>query len=64
MAHKENGAAASLQMRAHLILCFRAEEKIDMVRDEKTKKMVIGPKVSLIGIDAGCRCARRVCPSS
>jgi len=50
MAHKKM-VQRLLQMRAHLILCFRAEEKIDMVRDEKTKKMVIGPKVSLIGID-------------
>jgi hypothetical protein len=40
-----------LQVRAHLILCFRAEEKIEMVRDEETKKMVIQPKVSLTGIN-------------
>lgn len=40
-----------LQVRAHLILCFRAEEKIEMVRDEETKKMVIVPKKSLTGIN-------------
>jgi len=40
-----------LQVRAHLILCFRAEEKVEMVRDEKTGKMVIVPKVSRTGLD-------------
>jgi hypothetical protein len=40
-----------LQVRAHLILCFRAEEKVEMVRDEETKKMVIVPKKSLTGIN-------------
>lgn len=40
-----------LQVRAHLILCFRAEEKVEMVRDENTKKMVIVPKVSRTGLD-------------
>jgi len=50
MAHKKM-VQRLLQMRAHLILCFRAEEKIEMVRDEKTKKMLIVPKTSLTGID-------------
>jgi hypothetical protein len=40
-----------LQVRAHLILCFRAEEKVEMIRDEKTGKMVIVPKVSRTGLD-------------
>ena len=40
-----------LQIRAHLILCFRAEEKVEMVRDEETKKMVIVPKKSTTGLD-------------
>jgi hypothetical protein len=40
-----------LQVRAHLILCFRAEEKVDMVRDEKTGKMLIVPKKSITGLD-------------
>ena len=40
-----------LQVRAHIILCFRAEEKVEMVRDEKTGKMVIVPKVSRTGLD-------------
>lgn len=50
MAHKKM-VQRLLQVRAHLILCFRAEEKIEMVRDEKTKKMQIVPKVSLTGIN-------------
>lgn len=37
-----------LQIRAHLILCFRAEEKIEMVRDGDGK-MQIKPKVSPVG---------------
>lgn len=39
-----------LQVRAHLILCFRAEEKIDMVRDSNGKMQIV-PKVSLTGIN-------------
>jgi len=38
-----------LQIRAHLILCFRAEEKIEMVREDG--KMKIVPKVTLTGIN-------------
>lgn len=39
-----------LQVRAHLILCFRAEEKIEMVKDEKGK-LVIEKKKTLTGLD-------------
>lgn len=39
-----------LQLRAHLILCFRAEEKIEMVRDENGKMKPV-PKKSLTGLD-------------
>lgn len=39
-----------LRTRAHLILCFRAEAKIDMVKDDKGK-LVIVPKASLTGLD-------------
>lgn len=38
-----------LQVRAHLVLCFRAEEKIEMVREDG--KMKIVPKVTLTGAD-------------
>jgi hypothetical protein len=40
-----------LQIRAHLILCFRAEEKIEMVRDTESRKMKIVPKQSLAGLN-------------
>jgi hypothetical protein len=38
-----------LQVRAHLILCFRAEPKVEMVKEGGQTKIV--PKVSLIGLD-------------
>jgi hypothetical protein len=38
-----------LQVRAHLILCMRAEEKIDMVRNPNTGKTEIVPKQTLAG---------------
>lgn len=38
-----------LQVKAHLILCFRAEPKIEMVRENG--KMVIQEKKSLTGLD-------------
>jgi hypothetical protein len=50
MAHKKM-VQSLLQVRAHLILCFRAEEKIEMVRDPETKKMLIQPKHSLVGLN-------------
>jgi AAA domain len=39
-----------LQVRAHLILCFRAEEKIEMVRGEEGK-MEVRKKHSAVGLD-------------
>jgi len=38
-----------LQVRAHLILCFRAEPKIEMVREGG--RMTIVPKATLTGLD-------------
>ncbi len=38
-----------LQTRAHLILCFRAEAKIEIIKENG--KTVIVPKQSLVGID-------------
>jgi hypothetical protein len=38
-----------LQTRAHLILCFRAEAKIDIIKEDGKTKIV--PKQSLVGID-------------
>lgn len=39
-----------LQVRAHIIMCFRAEEKVEMRRDEKGKMQIV-PKRSRIGKD-------------
>lgn len=47
MSHKHM-VQKLLQVRAHLILCFRAEEKIEMVKQDG--KMVIVPKKSLTGL--------------
>jgi hypothetical protein len=40
-----------LQVRAHLILCFRAEEKVEMVKDPQTNKTVIVPKKATTALD-------------
>lgn len=48
MAHKQF-VAKLLQVRAHIILCFRAEEKIEMVREDG--KMKIIPKESMTGLN-------------
>lgn len=39
-----------LQVRSHLILCFRAEEKIEMVKGDDGKMKIV-PKTSLVGIN-------------
>jgi hypothetical protein len=39
-----------LQVRAHLILCFRAEEKVEMIKDANGKMQIV-PKVSMTGIN-------------
>jgi hypothetical protein len=48
MAHKQM-VQQLLQVRAHLILCFRAEQKIDMVRDDNGKTKIV-PKESPVGL--------------
>ena len=48
MAHKHM-VSKMLQIKAHLILCLRAEQKIEMVK--KDGKMVVQPKQSLTGLD-------------
>jgi hypothetical protein len=50
-----------LQVRAHLILCFRAEEKIEMVRGEDGK-MKIQPKQALTGIQGWIPIAEKSLP--
>ena len=49
MSHKHM-VQKLLQIRAHLILCFRAEEKIEMTRGEDGKMKIV-PKVTATGID-------------
>lgn len=49
MAHKHM-VSKLLQVKAHLILCLRAEKKIEMVKD-RNGKMVIQDKQSLTGLD-------------
>lgn len=39
-----------LQIRAHLILCFRAEEKVEMIKGEDGKTKIV-PKKSAVGLD-------------
>jgi hypothetical protein len=48
MSHKSM-VAHLLQLKAHVILCFRAEAKIEMVKENG--KMVVRPKESLTGLD-------------
>lgn len=49
MAHKAF-VSKLLQLRSHLILCFRAEEKIEIRKDEHGKTKIV-PKESPIGLD-------------
>jgi len=48
MAHRKF-VSRLLQIRAHVILCFRAEEKIEIVKEDG--KTVVRPKRSLTGLD-------------
>ena len=50
-----------LQVRAHLILCFRAEEKVEMHRDERGK-MVIGQKIVTTGSNGWCPVCEKTLP--
>lgn len=48
VAHKKM-VQRLLQLRCHVILCFRAEEKVEMVKEDG--KVKIKPKESLTGLD-------------
>lgn len=50
MSHK-SFMTRLLQVRAHLILCFRAEAKTEMAKDPKTGKTVIQEKKGLTGLN-------------
>src|SRR5207245_2892033 len=49
-----------LQVRAHLILCFRAEPKIEIVKEHGKTKVV--PKQSLVGLDGWIPVAEKNLP--
>lgn len=49
-AHKDL-MQALLQVKAHVILCFRAAEKIEMVKNPETNKTEIRKKESLVGAE-------------
>jgi hypothetical protein len=51
--HKAMVNHTLLRLKAHVILCFRAEQKVEMEKDEKTGKTEIRPKRSLTGSDDG-----------
>ena len=61
MAHKRM-VQRLLQCRAHLILCFRAEEKVSIEKDPATNKTVIVPKKSINGIDGWIPIAEKTLP--
>jgi len=49
-----------LQVRAHVILCFRAEEKVEMAKEGG--KTVVRPKRSLVGLDGWIPVAEKNLP--
>lgn len=49
MSHKHM-MSKLLQVRAHVILCFRAEAKVEMVKNDRNKWEIV-PKQSLTGLD-------------
>jgi hypothetical protein len=52
---------ALLQTKAHLILCFRAEAKIEVVKGEDGKIKIV-PKTSLVGLDGWIPIAEKSLP--
>lgn len=50
-----------LQVKAHLILCFRAEAKIEMVKGDDNK-WVVRPKESLVGLEGWIPIAEKNLP--
>jgi hypothetical protein len=59
IAHKKM-VQRLLQLRAHVILCFRAEPKIEMVREEGKTKIVA--KSSLTGLDGWIPICEKMLP--
>ena len=50
-----------LQVHAHIILCFRAEQKVEMVKGENGRWTIV-PKQSLIGVDGWIPVAEKSLP--
>ncbi len=50
-----------LQVGAHVILCFRAEPKVEAVRDGKGKLQIV-PKASLVGLDGWLPITEKMLP--
>lgn len=60
MAHKRM-VQKILRLRTHLIVCLRAEEKTDIIKDPKTGKMMFVPAKRVTGIDGWVPiCERRL----
>lgn len=59
MAHKHM-VAKLLQVRAHLILCFRAEEKIDIIKEDGKTKIV--PKEGPTGLNGWMPISEKALP--
>ena len=62
MSHKQM-VSRLLRVKAHVILCFRAEEKVDIVDDpNKPGKKLIVPKRTLTGLDGWVPISEKTLP--
>jgi hypothetical protein len=64
MEHKDF-VSKLLQIKAHLILCFRAEAKVEMAREKQDNgrdKTVIRPKESIVGAEGWIPVAEKTLP--
>lgn len=60
LAHKAM-VTRLLQVKAHVVLCFRAEEKIEIGKDA-SGKTVVRPKQSLVGLDGWLPVSEKTLP--
>jgi hypothetical protein len=60
MAHRKM-VTRLLQVRAHVILCFRAAERVEMVKNDKGRMEVV-PKRSLTGLDGWIPISEKTLP--
>jgi hypothetical protein len=61
MAHRKF-VTHLLQLHAHIILCFRAAERVEMVKNPQTGKQEIVPKRSLTGLDGWVPISEKTLP--